>query len=152
MNRRLLAAPFALALVLSGAACGDDAEETVDDIQEEGEDAVSTASSEAEEATDSAVETTARNIASEQGAEQFAEADQTIDGDLECEADASGGTDSVEITCTGTTEDGGEAEMTGTTSELPGASATELEGDFTGTVDGEEAFTADRLGQEDSGG
>ena len=36
--------------------------------------------------------------------------------------------------------------MTGTTDELPGASVTELEGAFTGTVDGTEAFSTDTLG------
>ena len=42
--------------------------------------------------------------------------------------------------------DGAVAEMTGTTSELPGASITELDGDFVGTVDGAEVFRTERLG------
>lgn len=150
MRRALLAAPLSLALVLGGAACGDDDDDGADDrIEEEVGDAVSTASSAAEEGVDSAAETVARNLASEHGEDQFEAAGHDIEGDLACEADASGGTDAVEITCTGTTEAGGDAELTGTTSELPGASATELEGDFTGTVDGEEVFTTDRLGDTD---
>ena len=54
--------------------------------------------------------------------------------------------DAVDVMCTGTTDDGAAAEMTGTSDELPGASVTELEGQFTGTVDGTEAFTTDTLG------
>jgi hypothetical protein len=65
---------------------------------------------------------------------------------LTCEATAADGLDSVDVNCTGTTEDGGEAALTGTTDELPGESITEVEGTFTGTVDGAEVFTTDTLG------
>ena len=57
-----------------------------------------------------------------------------------------GGRDSVDVKCTGTTVDGGDAALTGTTNELPGASITELKGSFTATVDGEEVFETDQLG------
>ena len=50
------------------------------------------------------------------------------------------------IDCTGTTADGGAAALTGTTTEVPGASVTSLEGDFAGTVDGAEVFTTQTLG------
>ena len=68
------------------------------------------------------------------------------DNGLACEATVTDELDAVDVTCTGTTDDGAAAEMTGTTNELPGASVTELEGQFTGTVDGTEAFTTDTLG------
>jgi hypothetical protein len=153
MRHHLPALALAGALLLTGAACSDDdqddARDTATSLQEEAEDAVSTASSAAEEGTQDAAEAAARNLASEHGEDEFDAAGHDIEGDLSCEADASEGGDAIDITCTGTTDSGGAAELTGTTSELPGASATELEGDFTGTVDGEEVFTTDRLGGDD---
>ncbi len=56
------------------------------------------------------------------------------------------GVDQIDISCTGTTQDGGAAELTGHTNEIPGASVVTLDGEFTGTVDGEEVFTTQRLG------
>ena len=38
------------------------------------------------------------------------------------------------------------AALTGTTAEIPGASVVELEGEFTGTVNGTQVFTTQRLG------
>ncbi len=115
------------------------------------EEAARTAVSEVGEAVDEAAtdaaELVVRNLAAEQGEQQFEDAGFPLDGEgLACEATVGDGLDSVEVACTGTTEDGGSAQMTGTTNELPGASVTELEGDFTGTVDGTEAFTTDTLG------
>ncbi|HXH58021.1 hypothetical protein [Iamia sp.] len=156
MPSKLLALSLAVGLALSGAACGDDdddagetADSVVDEVEEGAEDAGSEVEEGAEDATTAAAETAARNIASEQGEDEFSSAGEEIDGDLSCEAEAADGADTVDVTCTGTTEDGGEAELIGTTSELPGASATELEGDFTGTVDGDEVFATDRLGADD---
>jgi hypothetical protein len=152
LRSQISALALAGVLALTGAACSDDAEDdardTATSLQEEAEDAASEASSAIDEGADDATEAVARNLASEHGDDQFEQAGHDIEGDLTCEADASGGNDAVEITCTGTTESGGAAELTGTTSELPGASATELEGDFVGTVDGEEVFAVDRLGDD----
>jgi hypothetical protein len=93
-----------------------------------------------------AAELAARNLASSQGAEAFRAAGHPIDGDLSCSATIGGGLSEISIDCTGTTEDGGSAELSGSTSELPGASVVELEGMFTGTVDGEEVFSTENLG------
>lgn len=138
------------ALVLAPAACSDDAEDdardAVEDVRDGAEDAVSTASSAAEDGADAAAESAVRNLATTHGADEFEQAGHEIDGDLTCEATTGDGADSVEVSCEGTTTDGEDAALTGTTSELPGASATELEGDFTGTVAGDEVFSVDRLG------
>lgn len=143
---------LAAALALTGVACGDDAEQdaqdTAEDLRDGAEDAVTTASDAIDDGTDAAAETAVRNLASTHGADDFERAGHEIEGDLECEASVAGGEADVDVTCTGTTVDGDEAELSGTTSELPGASATELEGDFTGTVAGEEVFSTDRLGSE----
>jgi hypothetical protein len=101
-----------------------------------------------DEVLDDTTELAVRNFAALQGAEHFDSTGHEIDDDgLSCTATITdGGRTAVRVECTGTTTDGGEAELTGITSELPGASITELEGDWTATVDGREVFTADELG------
>jgi hypothetical protein len=134
----LLVAP-ALSLVLLGAGCGDDDDTSADDVVEN----VSTV---VDEGVNDAVETAARNIASAQGEDEFSAADIEVDGDLTCEATADDSAGAVDISCTGTSTDGQELALTGTTDEIPGASVTELEGTFTGTADGTEVFSVDTLG------
>ena len=101
-----------------------------------------------DEVLDDATELAVRNFAALQGSEQFNNAGYEIDGDgLTCTAAiGEGGRTAVVVECAGTTTDGGEAVLSGITSELPGASITELEGEWTATVDGEEVFTTDELG------
>ena len=134
---QLLLAP-ALSLALLGA-CGSDDDDGADDAAEDVGDAV-------DEASNDAVEVTARNIASAQGEDEFSAADIDIEGDLTCEANADEDADSVDISCTGTSTDGQDLALEGTTDEIPGASVTELEGDFVGTADGDEVFSVDTLG------
>jgi hypothetical protein len=93
-----------------------------------------------------AAETLARNIATQQGEEQFKNAGQELDGPLTCTAKVQDGVSKIDINCTGKTKAGGAATLTGTTNELPGASVVSLDGQFTGTVDGTNAFTTQRLG------
>jgi hypothetical protein len=117
----------AIAAIVGFAACSD---EDRDDV------------------LDDTTELAVRNFAALQGSEQFDSAGHEIDDDgLMCTAAiGEGGRTAVEVECTGTTTDGGEAVLSGTTSELPGASIIELEGEWTATVDGEEVFTTDELG------
>ena len=131
MTRRVL--PLFVAAGLLTVGCSDDSRTAL--------------RADAEEALDDATETAVRVFASAQAKEQFNNAGHEIDGDLDCTAVVGeGGLDSVTIECTGTTVDGGEAALTGTTSELPGASITELKGSFTATVDGADVFETDQLG------
>lgn len=143
-NRRTITSVAAV-LVLAGAAaaCSDDTQES---IESDLESAVTDVVDVVDEASEDAVEVAARNFASVQGEQEFDSAGYTIDGDLACEADATSDLTAVEISCTGTTDDGGDASLTGTTSEFPGVSIDELDGDFVGTVDGTEVFTTERLG------
>ena len=134
----LLLAP-ALSLALLGACRSDDDGEGADDVAEDVGDAV-------DEASSDAVEATARNIASAQGEDEFSAADIDIEGDLTCEATADEAADAVEISCSGTSTDGQDLALEGTTDEIPGASVTELEGSFVGTADGDEVFSVDTLG------
>jgi FKBP-type peptidyl-prolyl cis-trans isomerase len=147
---------------LSLVACSDDDSETAESLVENIEQAARTAVTEAEEAARTAIseaeaaideagadaaETAVRNLAAEQGEEEFADSGNPIDDDgLSCEATANDDLDSVHVEFTGTTENGEAAELSGDTSELPGASITQLEGTFTGSVDGAEVFTTDVLG------
>ncbi|MEO8267557.1 MAG: hypothetical protein ABI706_18805 [Ilumatobacteraceae bacterium] len=96
--------------------------------------------------TDAAAETLARNIATQQGEEQFKNARQELDGPLTCEAKVEDGVAKIDISCTGTTKAGGAATLTGATNELPGASVVSLNGQFTAMVDGTTVFTTQRLG------
>ena len=98
------------------------------------------------DAANAAAEVLARNIATQQGEEQFKNAGQELAGPLTCEAKVQDGVAKIDITCTGTTKGGGAAVLTGTTKEVPGASVVSLDGDFTGTVDGATVFTTQRLG------
>jgi uncharacterized lipoprotein NlpE involved in copper resistance len=149
-HKWLVAAVAVTALGLVG--CGnDDDDATVDSIIDEAESAARTAVSEAGQAVDEAsadaAELAVRNLAAEQGEEEFADAGHPLDDEgLTCEATASDGLDSVEVDCTGTTEDGKKAALAGKTNELPGESLTEVEGKFTGTVGGSEVFATDKLG------
>jgi CO dehydrogenase/acetyl-CoA synthase alpha subunit len=101
-----------------------------------------------DDALDDVTELAVRNFAALQGSEQFKAAGYEIDDDgLSCTASVGeGGRTAVEVECTGTTVDGGDAVLNGVTSEIPGASITELEGDWTATVDGEQVFATDELG------
>lgn len=96
--------------------------------------------------TDAAAETLARNIATQQGEEQFKNAGQELDGPLACEAKVEDGVAKIDINCTGKTKAGGAATLTGATNELPGASVVSLNGQFTAMVDGTTVFTTQRLG------
>ena len=153
-HRTALLSTVAVAALTFSACSDDDREELENDIGtlvDEVEDAARTAASEVEEAAGEAAsdvaEVAVRNIATEQGEEQFTDSGNALDENgLSCEATANDGLDAVDVNCTGTTEDGGAAEMTGATSEMPGASVSELEGTFTGTVDGAEVFSVTTLG------
>lgn len=121
-------------------------EESQDAVRADVESAVTEVGEVVDEASDDAGEAVVRNIATQQGEEQFANAGHPLDGPLTCEATVQDDVAAIDVSCTGTTQAGGTAALTGTTSELPGASVVSLEGTFTGTVDGQEVFTTERLG------
>src|SRR5262245_29562100 len=110
MTRRVLPLLLVVAAGLGAAGCSDDSRsDLIDD---------------ANEVLDDATETAVRNFARLQAEEQFNAAGHEIDADgLTCTAAiGEGGRDGVDVKCTGTTVDGGDAALVGTTSELPGAS------------------------------
>ena len=154
-RHRTLFIAAAVFAAFGATACSEEDREEIGNEVEEGaenvEDAARTAASEVEEAAGEAAadvaEVAVRNLATQQGEEQFTDSGNPLDEDsLSCDATVADGLDTIDVNCTGTTEDGGTAELTVSTSELPGASVTEIEGMFTGTVDGTEVFTSTNLG------
>jgi hypothetical protein len=153
-TRHLLLASVAV-LALGATSCSDDTQDAVTsdvasavtDVQDAAASAITEVGDAAGEALDDTTETAIRNIATQQGEEQFNNSGHPLDDDgLTCEATVADDASSVDVSCTGTTADGDEALLTGNTDELPGASVVELEGTFTGTVGGDEVFTTDTLG------
>jgi hypothetical protein len=142
MNNR-----YAYAVLVAGAlaitSCSSDTRASLTtDLQT----AASEIGNAAGDVTNAAAETLARNIATQQGEEQFKNAGQELDGPLTCEAKVESGVAKIDINCTGTTKAGGAAALTGTTNELPGASVVSLNGQFTAVVDGTTVFNTQRLG------
>ena len=125
------------------AGCSSDSRDSISSDVRSGVTAVGDA---AGELTNDAAEALVRNIATQQGEEQFTNAGQALNGPLTCTAAVVDGADKIKVDCTGTTQAGGAAVLTGTTSEIPGASVVELEGDFSGTVDGQQVFATKSLG------
>jgi hypothetical protein len=137
------------ALTEASEALDEQATEASGDLDEAASDvsdAITEGSEKIDDAAAQAAEFVARNIAALQGAAEFDDAGYPLDGGLDCTATVSDDVDAVDIACTGTTEDGDAAELTGTTNEIPGESVIELDGSFTGTVDGTEVFTTETLG------
>jgi hypothetical protein len=141
--RRLALGAAAISLFV--AACEDD-DDTTQRIEDEIDEINGAVADAIDEFGQDSVELVARNLASRQGAEEFSDAGHPIDGDLQCTAVATDDLTAVEIECGGATEDGSVAALTGTTTELPGASVTELEGTFVGLVDSAEVFSTEDLG------
>jgi hypothetical protein len=137
--------PFAALLVATVAfsACSSDTRQS---LKTDAQSVITDVGNAVGGAANDAAEALARNIATQQGEEQLKNAGQTLDGPLTCEATVDDGVTKVDISCTGKTSTGGAATLTGSTNEVPGASVIELDGQFTGAVDGTEVFTTERLG------
>ena len=143
MTKIRLAHGAVIAAALAFTACSSDSRSSIEtDLRTAATDVGNAAG----EAADDTAELLARNIATQQGEEQFKNAGQELDGPLTCDAKVNDGVSKIDINCTGTTKNGGAAALTGTTNEIPGASVVALDGKFTGTVDGTSVFTTQHLG------
>src|SRR4029453_11618710 len=101
---------------LAIAGCSSDEQASIaTDLQSAATDVANAAN----EVTTDAAEVLARNIATQQGEEQFKNAGEELDGPLTCDATVQDGVDKIDVSCTGTTKSGGAATLTGTTNELP---------------------------------
>ncbi|MGI9053516.1 MAG: hypothetical protein ACR2HQ_12860 [Ilumatobacteraceae bacterium] len=155
MPRRIAVTMIVSVAAFGVVACSDSQQEelgeTVDSIAQDVQDAANTIVSNAQEAAgdavDAAAELAARNLAAEQGGDAFEAAGHPLtEAGLACEATATDDASALNISCAGQTQAGEDVMLTGTTSELPGASLTELVGQFSGTVAGAEVFKTERLG------
>ena len=142
MTRRRFA-PLCLAGFLGFAGCSSDSRQS---IKTDVHSAISTVGNAAGDAADNAAEVAVRNIATQQGQEQFKTLKQTLSGPLTCTAKVASGVSEIDVSCTGQTETGGAATLQGTTDEIPGASVVSLKGRFVGSVNGKQVFSVDHLG------
>src|SRR3954462_7321079 len=132
MNFRI-ACGVVLAAAVLGTGCSSKTRESIaTDLQT----AATNVGNAAESVTNDVAEALGRNIATQQGEEQFKNSGHELDGPLTCQAKVQTDASKMDINCTGTTKSGEPAVLTGTTDELPGASAVSLSGNFTGTVGG----------------
>jgi hypothetical protein len=142
MKIRLIHAVTVVAALAVVGCSSEDRSSIATDLQTAATDVANAAG----EVADDGAEALARNIATQQGEEQFNNAGQELDGPLTCEATVQDDVSSIDIACNGTTKTGGAAALTGSTNEMPGASVVALDGQFTGTVDGAAVFTTEHLG------
>jgi hypothetical protein len=99
----------------------------------------------ASDAAGAAVEAGIRNATAVAGAEAFEnEGIELLDG-LDCQATADLDAETVQVTCTGETTDGGAAAVEGEAGR-DDASGSTVQGSFVGTVDDEVVFEEDCLG------
>ena len=137
-------ATVVVVVALGASSCSD---KTKDSASSNVQSAVSDAKDAAANVLDNATVTAVRNFATQQGEEQFANARNPLDASgLSCKATMVDGVAHVTVSCTGTTKDRKAASLKGETSEIPGASITELDGKFTGAVDGNDVFVTEKLG------
>lgn len=100
-----------------------------------------------EEIVDDTAEIAARNAASAAGTAAFEQQGLEVSDVLECTANSTGGAKELSVTCTGASDDGKELALEGTVSaDEQDINVDAIRGSFVGTVDGEEVFSEDCLG------
>ena len=101
-----------------------------------------------QEIVDDTVEVAARNAAAAAGTAAFEQEGIEVSDVLECTSNSTGGAERVSVTCSGTSDDGRELELDGeVAAREQDISVDALRGSFVGTVDGEEVFSEDCLGE-----
>ena len=99
------------------------------------------------EIVDDTAEIAARNAAAAAGTAAFEQEGLEVSDVLECTANSTGGADDLTVTCTGVSDDGKELALEGSVSaNEEDVSVDAIRGSFVGTVDGEEVFSEDCLG------
>ncbi|HEX7248742.1 MAG TPA: hypothetical protein VF351_11650 [Actinomycetota bacterium] len=100
-----------------------------------------------QEIVDDTVEVAVRNAAAAAGTAAFEQEGLEVSEVLECASDSTGGADRVNVTCSGTSDDGRELRLDGeVAAREQDISVDAIRGSFVGTVDGEEVFSEDCLG------
>jgi len=122
---RVLACAVLMIGALTAAAC---TEEQRGDLVDEGTEAV------------------VRNVAAAAAAGAFEREGVEVDGALDCTASSSGGAERLQVRCTGTSRDGEELVLEGEATTGDAEPGNLVRGSFVGTVDGEQVFEQDCLG------
>lgn len=100
-----------------------------------------------QEIVDDTAEVAIRNAAAAAGTAAFERQGLEVSDVLECTANSTGGVEEVTVTCAGTSDDGKELALDGSVSANErDVSVEAIRGSFVGTVDGEEVFSEDCLG------
>ena len=123
---RAVAVTAAMLLVGSMVACSDD---QASDLLDQGTEAI------------------VRNAVAGAGEAAFEDEGVEVEGNLDCEATSTGGAERIEVSCTGTSVDGEELAIEGEAETGASEGNDDVSGSFVGTVDGEEVFQEDCLGQ-----
>jgi hypothetical protein len=101
-----------------------------------------------QEIVDDTVEVAARNAAAAAGTAAFEQEGLEVSDVLECTSNSTGGAERVSVTCSGTSDEGRELVLDGeVAAREQDISVDALRGSFVGTVDGEEVFSEDCLGE-----
>lgn len=100
-----------------------------------------------QEIVDDTVEVAVRNAAAAAGTAAFEQQGLEVSDVLECTSNSTGGADRVSVSCSGRSDDGRELALDGeVAAREQDISVDAIRGSFVGTVDGEEVFSEDCLG------
>ena len=95
---------------------------------------------------DEGTEAVVRNVAAAAATGAFEREGVEVDGSLDCTASSSGGAERLQVRCTGTSRDGEELVLEGEATTGDAEPGNLVRGSFVGTVDGEQVFEQDCLG------
>jgi hypothetical protein len=95
---------------------------------------------------DQGAEAVVRNVVAAAGAGAFEREGVEVEGSLDCTASSTGGAERLQVHCTGSSKDGEELVLEGEASTGDAEPGTLVRGSFVGTVDGEQVFEQDCLG------
>ena len=97
---------------------------------------------------DEGTEAVVRNVAAAAAAGAFEREGVEVEGALDCTASSSGGAERLQVRCTGTSRDGEELVLEGEATTGDAEPGNLVRGSFVGTVDGEQVFEQDCLGDD----
>ena len=95
---------------------------------------------------DEGTEAVVRNVAAAAGAGAFEREGVEVEGALDCTASSTGGAERLQVRCTGSSADGEELVLEGEAMTGGAEPGNLVRGSFVGTVDGEQVFEQDCLG------
>ena len=125
--RKVLAGAGVVVVALTAVAC---TEEQRGDLVDQGTEAV------------------VRNVAAAAAAGAFEREGVEVEGALDCTASSTGGVERLEVRCTGSSKDGEELVLEGEATTGDAEPGNLVRGSFVGTVDGEQVFEQDCLGDD----